>query len=1070
MKKQTCRPFILLFAFALCVVWAGAQNVGTISGTVSDETGAVLPGSTVEVVNLDTGATRVVVTDDEGRFRARDVGLGTYRVSATLPGFQTVAQTGIVLTIGREAVIELELPIGEISELVEVTSDAALIETTSSSLASLVDRRQISDLPLNSRDFSSLILLSAGTTKFRTNEGSADTGFGARISVSGARPSASSFSLDGTDITTALGLLPAGVSGSQLGIEAMREFKVLTSNYSAAEGRMGGASIIAVSRSGTNAFHGSLYEYHRNDNLDARDFFLKGPLPEFKQNQFGFSLGGPITQDRLFFFGTYEGLRQTRPLSLRGDVPIQAIRDGIHPDGFTFDDAVFPYFDLWPLPNGPEVEPGISAEFTRSDIRAIDQDYFAIRMDYMLGDNHSFFGRYTFDDSGRLDPRAFELFIGKVENRNQYVTLEGRSVLSPRLLNVARIGFARSNLFSDLLDGPRVPDTSLNFVGGGRPFGSITGLGDVSSLSGFGATNRRQINTNTFQFYEDVTYDMGNHSLKFGAQTTMHVFNYWNFGRWGALWDYNNFEDFLQNNEPDRFRLAQFSADPIRTYLQWVHNAYIQDDFQIRPNLTLNLGLRYVWAGLPSERYGRMSNLIGFRDPEATVGPDIYKNPSGDDFAPRVGLAWDPTGSGKYSVRSGFGVFHDPLIIKQTFNVVGRVTPFWAEIDQRNFGAGKFPNVDSILEEISQGPAGIHFFESEPSSPYMMQWSLSLQGLLMHNLVLETAYAGSKGVHLSSRTSLDIGEPQFCGETRDVGGIISTQAPADVCAGKAVGTTFYPADAQFINPQFTRLFAYGTGSASTYHAWKNTLTKRLSGGLQFQGAYTWSKTLDENSAVISGELGSTSNMDPWNMELDWGLSDMHVAHTLVTNFTYDLPIGQGKALAQNASGVVEGLLGGWQMAGIFTFATGTPVNASGRRQTVQSLARSNRAQLVPGADNNPTSGGVQCGEKDCRMFDPEGIFVQNEPGFYGNVGRNTMIGPGLQIMDISLLKNTYFGSDSSTKVQFRAEFFNFLNHPSFARPSGTIFTSRGRFSSNVGRIQSTVSGGRQIQLALRIEF
>ena len=842
MKKGYSNISILFVALVFSMATLGAQNSGTISGTVSDETGAVLPGVEVEVVNVDTGATRVVVTNDEGRFRARDVGLGTYRVSASLPGFQTVAQSGIVLTIGREAVIQLQLPIGEISELVEVTSDAALIETTSSELASLVDRRQISDLPLNSRDFSSLILLSPGTTQFRENQGSASSGFGARISVSGARPSASSFSLDGTDITTALGLLPAGVSGSQLGIEAMREFKVLSSNYSAAQGRMGGASIIAVSRSGTNAIHGSLYEYLRHDSLDARDFFLKGPLPEFKQNQFGFSLGGPVVRDRAFFFATYEGLRQTRPLSLRGDVPIQAIRDGIHPDGFTYDPAVFPYFDLWPLPNqGVEVEPGISAEFIRSDTRAINQDYFAVRLDYSLGDNHFLFGRYTYDNSGRLDPSAFELFTGTVDNRNQYVTLEGRSVISPRLMNVGRIGYARSNLFSDLLDGARVPDTSLNFVGQGRPFGSITGLDDVASLTGFGATNRRQINTNTYQFYEDVTYDLGNHSLKFGAQTVMHVFNYWNFGRWGGLWDYNGFEDFLQNNEPDRFRLASFSADPIRTYLQWVHNAYIQDDFQISPNLTINLGLRYVWAGLPSERYGRMSNLINFRDPEATVGPNIYKNPSGDDFAPRVGLAWDPTGAGKYSIRSGFGVFHDPLIIKQTFNVVGRVTPFWAEIDQRSFGADKFPNVDDILEEISKGPAGIHFFEAEPSSPYMMQWSLSLQGLIMNNLVIETSYAGSKGVHLSSRSSLDIGEPQFCGETRDVGGIISTQAPADVCAGKAVGTTYYPADAQFINPQFTRLHYYGTGSASTYHAWKNTLTKRLSGGCSFKGPTPFQK-------------------------------------------------------------------------------------------------------------------------------------------------------------------------------------------------------------------------------------
>ena len=1069
MSKEYWTISILFLALVLSVATLGAQNVGTISGTVSDETGAVLPGSTVELVNLETGSTRVVVTDDEGRFRARELGLGSYRVSTNLPGFQTVVQTGIVLTIGREAIIDVQLPIGEITEQVMVTSDAALVETQNSELSALVDQKQISSLPLSGRDFSTLIKLSAGTTHFRENEGNSSIGFGARISVSGARPSASSFSLDGTDITSPTGLLPAGVSGSQLGIEAMREFKVLTSNYSAQHGRAGGAAIIAVSKSGTNVLHGSVFEYHRNDNLDARSFFAKGEKPEFKQNQYGFSLGGPITRDRLFLFGTYEAVKETEPIDFTRDVPIAAIRQGIHPDGFVFDPAVLPYLQLWPDPNGPVTTPGVAAEFTRSDVRDTNQDYFAFRMDYNLGDNHSFFGRYTFDQSDRLDPEDFQLFITTTETRNQYVTLEGRSILSPRLLNVARIGYARSNLFTDKLDGPNVPDASLNFVTG-RPFGGITGLEDIDSLLGFNGLDRRTINGNTFQFYDDISYDMGRHSLKFGWNTTYYVFNYSNFGRWGGLWDYDNFEDFLQNNEPDRFRLASFAADPIRTYTQFVHNFYIQDDFQVRPNLTLNLGLRYVYTGIPSERYGREANLINLRDVTSTVGPDIYENPSGDDFAPRVGLAWDPTGSGKYSVRTGFGVFQDPIVIKQVFNILTRVTPFWAEIDQRNFGADKFPNVDSILEEISAGPAGIHFFESQPSSPYMMQWSLSLQGLITNDLVFETAYAGSKGVHLSSRNSLDIGDPQFCGEAKDIGGIIATLAPADVCAGKAFGTTFFPDGIDFINPSFTRLFHYGTGSASTYHAFKNTVTQRFSGGLQFSGAYTFSKTLDQNSAIISGELESTSNMDPFNMELDWALSDFHIAHTFVTNFSYDLPFGQGRALGGNASGLTEHLLGGWQLAGIFTFTSGTPRNATSSRSLTHDLARGSRPNLIAGANPNPVfEDGVQC-NTDCRYFDPATAFEVQDFGFYGNLGRNTIIGPGLSLMDISILKNVYFGSDRTKKLQFRAEFFNFPNTVNFRRPSGSIFRSSGSFQSAAGRITNTVSRGRQIQLALRIEF
>ena len=1063
MKEQACRPVTVLFALILCVAWAGAQNVGSIEGTISDPTGGVLPGVEIELENVDTGTARVVVSNDEGSYRAQNLGLGTYQVSASLPGFQTAVRSGIVLTIGRQAVVDLQLAIGEISERVEVVGDAPLVETTSSQLSALVDRQQISDLPLNSRDFAGLIQLQAGTTNYRGNEGDLSLGMGARISVSGARPNASSFSLDGTDITNPIGLLPSGVSGSQLGIEAVREFTVLTSNYTAEHGRAGGAAIIAVSQSGTNQFHGSLYHYHRNDNLDAREFFVR-EKEEYKQNQFGFSLGGPITSDQLFFFASYEGLRETRPLSFNEDVPTLAVRQGILPDpGIVVDPAVQPYLDLWPAPTGVEAADGYSAAFHRSDTRSTNQDYLAVRMDYEAG-NHSFFGRYTLDDSGQMNPTNFEMYVRQGTVRNQYVSLEGRSVLSPRFLNIARIGFARNYLFDVLEDGPNVPDPSLSFLSG-RPFGGISGLGDISTLSGWSGFNQRLVNGDSYQFNDDMTYDLGSHSLKFGGGTTFHIFDKNNLGRWGGSYQYRNFEAFLQNAAPRRFRLALAEADPFRTYTSWLTRVYIQDDFQIRPNLTMNLGLRWEYVTVPKERYGRMANVINFTDPTSTVGPGIFKNPSGDDFAPRIGLAWNPTGEGKYSVRAGFGVFHDPIIVKQLFVPLDRVPPFWSEADQRNFPAGQFPNVDDIADELAQGPKGIHFFESEPSSPYMMQWSLSLQAMLVQNLVWETAYAGSRGVHLSNRGSIDIPVPLFCGGTQRIAGQVGdTSAPADLCAGKPDGTSYYPPGSNFINPNFTRMHYYGTGASSLYHAWKNTVTKRFSGGLQFQVAYTWAKTMDNGSAVISGELAETANMDPWNMELDWGLSDFHTSHTLVSNFTYDLPVGQ------NMNGVAGALLGGWQVAGIVTFSSGIPFSATAHPDTVHRDMAEARPSLAPGfVGKSPIlSGGVRC-NSDCRYLDTN-AFVPPDAGFYGNLGRNTIVGPGFATADFSILKSFPFGADGSRRVQFRAEFFNIANHTNFDLPAERIFNSRGRVQSTAGRINDTVSRPRQIQLALRIEF
>jgi hypothetical protein len=488
----------------------------------------VLPGATVEITNDETGLTRSVMADEAGRYRARDLNLGTYRVEASLQGFQTVVRRGIVLTIGRDAVVNIELPVGEITEQVVVTGDAPLVETTSSGMTSLVTREQMADLPLNARDFSQLISLQAGTTQYRAQEGSRLSGYGARISVSGARPTSNVFTIDGSEIQTAMGQLPSGVTGASLGLEAVREFKVLTSNYSAQYGRSAGATVVAASRSGTNALHGSAYWYHRNDALDARNFFER-EKPDFKRNQFGASIGGPILRDRTFYFANYEGLRSRPPVPLIGQVPTAAARQGILPDRtVTVHPAVKPYLDLYPMPNGRDFGDG-TAEYERTASRPTDQDYVSARVDHQLGESTSIFGRYTIEGSTQTDPIVIPLFDNDRRTRNQFVTIEERSLFSSRFINQVRLSFTRTLMENDRVP-LNAPDASLVFFAG-RPFGSIA-IPSVSTLSP-GESPRKDI-INSWQLHDDASFELGRHSLRFGGAITLFQYNKLQYSREGG--------------------------------------------------------------------------------------------------------------------------------------------------------------------------------------------------------------------------------------------------------------------------------------------------------------------------------------------------------------------------------------------------------------------------------------------------------------------------------------------------------------------------------------------------------
>jgi hypothetical protein len=1088
MKQRTV--WMAAVCLMLLSAAAQAQNVGAISGRVADTSGAVIPGATIEIRNLDTGFVRTVQSDAQGNYRAPELPLGQYQVEATFSGFQKLMRSGIQLTMGRDATVNFQLTVGEVQEIVTVTGDAPLVETNKSDMGALVSREQIADLPLSSRDFSDLITLQAGTMQYRHagDGGAAVNGYGARISVSGARPTQNSFSLDGADINTATQLIPSGVDGAMLGVEAIREFKVLSSNYSAQYGRAAGANLMAVSRSGTNEFHGSLFEYFRNDNLDANEWdanWKKEGKQELRRNQFGGSLGGPVMRDRFFFFTTYEGVRDRLPRSRSASVLTPEARQGIirRMQGgncvtktFPVTESVKPYLDLWPQPTGPLPACGFVADFTRSDNRPTDANYWSARMDYQLHANHSVFGRYTMDFSDRTDIDTIPMFGNSSEARSQYITIEERSILSPTMINSVRLAYTRSNNTDDVVE-VNPPGPSLSFLSG-RPFGGVSIGGGVAGLNGYSGSNPRVYILNNYQVFDDFTWERSRHSLKLGFTVNRFIFHRTGVSRTGGAWTFTDIDNFLWADQsvcgsqstalcranrlriqgPDQYACPDYGtcySDPHRTARQTLFAAYFQDDFRAMPNLTLNLGMRYEFTTVPNEKYGRLANIEHLYSPVATVGGELYPNPTLDNFSPRFGFAWDPTGAGKTSLRGGFGLFFDAVLATQWMTAIDRQPPFWTDIDVRGSDLNRlFPKLDSRIAQLALGPQAIHAIDKKLLSPYTTQTSLAVQHMITPRTVAEVGYTWTRGIHLGSRADMAVPQPVLQDD----------------------GRWFFPdptnPDARLLNPKFSRLEWYSSAAYSQYHGLRTSFQHSLSQGLNMQVNYTWSKAMDNLSAQLSSVLGDSAIQNAFQATGNYGLADFHISHNFVSNFTYALPFGTGRPIAM--SGIPNLVLGGWQISGVFTAQSGTPLSVSGEDAfSFERAGGGARPNLAPGGDPNPVydeplehaEGGIVWFDGSTKNFVNQGLGPNGTipSGFYGNLGRNTVIGPGTVEMDFSLLKNVPWGEGRD--VQFRAEFFNFFNSPQFSQPSSSIT------GANIGRIDNTLlNSARQIQLALKVTF
>ena len=1038
-----------------------------LSGSVRDATAAVIGGAEVTVVNTETGVTRTVQSNASGFYRAGDLIPGVYSITATMTGFNRNTRQDIVLLVGQELTVNFTLEIGTVEQEVVVTGEAPVVETTTSTVSTNVSQEQLRELPLNGRSFADLVTLNPGAVTPHIGQGrGANYGFSPQLSVAGARTDANSFRIDGTDLMDTRNQNPGSAAGVQLGVDTIREFQVVTTNGKAEYGRNAGAIVNAVSRSGTNEWHGSAFEFVRNNRMDARQFEDPGDAPPFKRNQFGATFGGPIRQDQTFFFVGYEGLRQRLNDTNVWRVPTAEGRQGIGllGPGETVDPRIVPYLNLYPMPspNGRDFGDG-TAELFEDRSQPTTENFLSGRIDHHISENDFLFGRYTISraDTTRVDNRL--LSSAATSTSKQVLTLQEDHIFSPTLLNTFRVGFSRSLGAVTPTQVEGVPE-SLGFAPG-VPIGTLS-ADNVTDLgpNGIGIVDDVQ---NTFQFEDNLTYTSGPHTMKFGAMAQRFQWNTDNPAFWQGDFNFESLEAMLLagrgTGTDATYRLPESSTNRgIRT---WLLAFFAQDDWRVSPNLTLNLGIRWEFTTGMTE----VNNKVAY------LGADVYTATLDDlilgelwqnhikNFEPRIGFNWAFGQDQLTALSGGFGVFHNQ-ILHNSFVSFRSQLPFNFRASASNIDvSGYFPDIEAAIRDQNVQFRNTRHFDYENfKTPTFYRYNLSLQRQLPGEMALRVGYVGAIGRHLARRSAYN-------------------DYPIPV---ERDGALFFPSAtevAQRPNPNFNRIEWMSSDVNSIYSSLVVNLQKRFSDGLTFQSSYTFSKSIDDYSQSETNFTGETGARGSYGQDrtLERARSVYNVPHVFVFNGIYQLPFGSGRPY-MNTGGIADAILGGWQIGGILTLQQGLPFTVGSRirdrRPTY--LFSANRPNLNPGVDvNNLTSGstagcaGVAPGPVGGRdlYFDPC-AFSKPDPGRIGTAGRNLLLGPDLRNVNFTLSKSFQLGE--RTRLQFRSEFFNLFNRVQLRNPVARVFRSRGGgVDSRAGTIsQSLDNSSREIQLGLKLTF
>jgi Carboxypeptidase regulatory-like domain len=1045
--------FIAIYASASLTIPADAQVVGaSITGTVSDASGAAIPQANIMVRNLETGAVRKVASDGSGHYAAPSVPVGRYEVTAEKEGFSTATRSGVNLVIGQSAVVDLSLAVGQVNEQVAVTDAPQILNPTTQQISGLVSERQVKELPLNGRSFDELITLNPAVVNYTGQRsgsiGTSNSSPGNMFAVAGRRPQDNLFLLNGIEYTGAseINVTPGGVSGQLLGVDAVREFNVVSDTYGAEYGKRTGAQVSIVTASGTNQLHGSAFEFIRNSALDARNYFDQSDIPIFQRNQFGGSLGGPLVKSHLLLFGNYEGFRQNLGLSNVTLVPDNAARA-------TAVASVQPLLALWPVQNGPELGGGIAEAFNHP-LQRIREDFGTTRLDDNISAKDSAFAVYTIDDSAATTPTINPLSTVDTSLREQVLSAQEQHIFSPRVLNTFRFGFSRGGYFF-------TGQTPVDLPGWveGKPIGAIvigggTALNGASqiSLAGTNAGSNLRAVRNLFTWDDHVYISHGRNQLEAGVwlqrlQSNSNLAQY----QYGQA-SFGSLNAFLQGT------VSTFTVIPSPTELGWRSleaAGFVQDTLRLWPNLELRLGFRFESTDGWNEAQGRASNFVfddnGVLETQPRISTSAFtKNRAKFLPEPRIGIAWTPSQKGGTVVHAGFGIYRALL----------------DSLDYRLDQNAPFNTTQSIKNVVV---SALHFVPGQPApsgskispsgvqpdayTPTLLSWSLNIEQQIAPGTSLTLGYVGSHGYH--QMLSADMNEP------------IPTICPASPCPSTLpAGMVYYPTGAPFANPSLANSTTWISEGVSSYNGLIVDVNRRFNHGLQFRGVYTFSKNLD-NGTAWNSSVGANAPgfvMYPAEPQLDYGPANTDVRHLAVLNGTYELPFGQGKTWLNGLSSWNERLVSGWSASAIVSLQSGLPFTPQlGFNPSNNGDSRNPvRPSVNPDFRGNVIEGGPT------RYFKPE-AFVVPYPGTYGNLGRNTLSGPGLSELDLSLRKNTAISE--RVNLQFRSEFFNVLNHANFGTPNTVVYSSASTTPSpTAGVITTTATTSRQIQFGLKLLF
>jgi hypothetical protein len=1124
---KSARPFHLLailFAAILALAPASrAQVSASLSGRVTDPSGATVSGAAVTAMNVETGEKRGAVTDAAGHYWVPSLPVGVYEVHVTKEGFQEQVRAGIHLVLGQEASVDFALKVGQVSEQLKVEADAPIISLTPVNISGLVGEEQVKDLPLNGRSYDELMTLNPGVVNFTSEKtgglvGISNSTTANMFSVAGNRPQQNMFLLNGVEFTGAAenNMQPGGASGQMVGVDAVREFNLLEDTYGAEYGKHPGGQVTILTQSGTNQWHGDIYEYLRNSALDAANFFDLNGAPPFERNQFGGSMGGPVRKHNTFLFVNYEGFRQSLHQTSLTFVPdSKAISGGITPLGSGCPAAqvaacaaqVTSLLNLWPTGNGADNTTSGVQQYFSSPLQRIREDFGTARVDHRFSDKDSLMGAYTADDSGSVTATPFDPFsTDLVYLREQVFSLEETHIVSSTIVNTARFGYSRAGYFftGELTPGspPATGPTQVGSFVGSLPPGAVVVGGSQASnpqsqlgLAGSNNGSNLHIARNLFTYTDQVAITSGRNQITVGVWLQRLQSNELiALSQYGQL-TFSGLPGFLGGT-------GSFLYDPTPTPLSWrsLYGSWFAEDvIRVRPSLTVSIGFRDEFSTGWNEAYGRASNYSftgGVINSQPTISKNLFtKNRAEILPQPRLAVAWSPFGP-KTVIRAGFGMFNDledavgyRADQNAPFNPAYTVAsgPIAGGPLNLPINPATTPALGTLV------PGGV---QPDMYTPTVIEYSLRIERELSPNTSLSIGYVGSHGYHELIGVDMNAPVPVVCPASPCPATFPSTtyvdpnppHASLPIwgaLAGQPVptGTFFIAPGTKKPNTTLANTWTWMSEGTSSYNALQVDIKRRFSHGLTLRGVYTWSKVLDDGDSVNGTAAGNAPGLvsNPYDIKADWGRGTYDVRNLGVITASYDLPFGQGRRFLTSGGHAMNLVAGRWTLNSIVTIQSGFPFTPQlGYNPSNNGDTRNPVRPFV----NPAFSGPVVLGQPG-QWFNPQAFVApQNNSGFFGNLGRDTFTGPGLGTWDFSVMKDTRLTEKMS--VQFRAEIFNLLDRANFNTPNlitavllpsvvlnpptvpPTKSTTVPTLSPAAGAITSTSTSSRQVQFGLKL--